>query len=121
MAWNAVGVERFRSYKEYKEMSDNLTSVQARCTELFLEARNMRLVEKDALIQRLQAALTLAGGAMTVPPPTIDVASPSIPQLAPLPDFNTEAVNDQPDGIPVPSQRSPRSRQLGPGVAKATP
>lgn len=42
MAWSAVGVERFRSYREYQEMMENLTAVQVRCNELSQDVRVLR-------------------------------------------------------------------------------
>ena len=32
MAWTATGLERFRSYREYREMADNLTATHAALT-----------------------------------------------------------------------------------------
>lgn len=114
MAWNAVGVERFRSYREYQEMSENLTAVQSRCTELLLEARQMRLmlVEKDVVIQKLQAALALSGAPVaTVPPPTMEVEDVSLSRMeSALKEMREVAARlneEHDDDLPIPSGRSP--------------
>jgi hypothetical protein len=98
MGWKTIGEARFRSYREYRTMHENLTAAQARGTELLLEVRELKrqLRDRDAFIGRLQVLLSLSG-APTIPPPS----STKLPLPPPVPAL-PEDHDDYDDELPLP-------------------
>lgn len=101
MAWKAIGIERFRSYKEYTTMLENLTATQERCNQLLEENRALKAKLAD-VHKRAEELMGLRepsprNGHTKLPPPP---KAPSIPPPSDLLD-----IEPADDGIPIPSSK----------------
>lgn len=111
MAWTAIGVDRFRAYQEYKDMFQNLSSVQEICTAQLQEIRDLKraLAEKQAMLERLMAIALLTN------PQSVEGLRSEIPPPSAVPSAVPDTLpEEEDDGLPF-----PRS-SLRPGKAKGS-